>query len=613
VRRLRVFSLLAAIAGLSCATPAAATTVQIGWSNGPVMGQRTMHFAAVAGNGKVVVGGGLFTSPLSSVQLYNPATDTWQAASSLWGGPRYGATATTLADGRVLVVGGRDSTGFLLAAEVYDPVANAWSFAGQLEKGRLYHTALRLPDGRVLVMGGLDGSGTVLARSEVYDPATNAWTNAGDGNPVFLAAAVVLANGRALVTGGTTPSGAVTSYTESWDPATRTWIKEGGMSTSRANHTATLLQDGRLLVTGGSNSQDAALKTAELRDPVTRQWSSAQPMSSARLGHTATLMRDGAVLVATGEYPQSGGSGLAEIYYPDSGYWSGYGMNTRRTDARAVLLADGRVLVVGGSGNLTATDTERFMAVTTMSVQSTVWDFGSVGVSSQGPTQELKVTNTGKQPLFISDVATSGVSASEFKIVAGGCGTVAIEPGATCPLRLRFAPGAVGQRRASVTFKYNAYSLPLFIDLKGIGSAAGVVPTPTPTPAATPEATADPQPSSPPPDEGVTIAPTPVATPRPKPAAKDAKIVFRNGYRVAARLRASSCRGKVSLELRRGKAVLAKRTTTLDGQCRFGATFTVGWGRIGNVKTLTVVAHFHGNRHFGATTNRFVVPVPKRG
>jgi len=60
------------------------------------------------------------------------------------------ATATRLANGRVLVVGGAEVS----TAELYDPPTGTWLPAGALSEPAGLLVAVRLADGRVLVAGG---------------------------------------------------------------------------------------------------------------------------------------------------------------------------------------------------------------------------------------------------------------------------------------------------------------------------------------------------------------------------------------------------------------------------------------------------------------------------
>ena len=77
-------------------------------------------------------------------------------------------------------------------------------------------------------------------------------------------------------------------------------------------------------------------------------WTRTGSLITARLGHTATLLADGRVLVAGGSN-ESGVLNAAEIYEPSTGVWRATAsLNLARHHFTATLLANGKVLVVGG-------------------------------------------------------------------------------------------------------------------------------------------------------------------------------------------------------------------------------------------------------------------------
>jgi hypothetical protein len=96
-------------------------------------------------NGMVLVAGGEFVPPLSSAELYDPASETWTETGSLTT-LRSGHTATLLPNGKVLVAGGRS----LSSSELYDPATGTWTATGSLANERYGHTATLLPNGNVL-------------------------------------------------------------------------------------------------------------------------------------------------------------------------------------------------------------------------------------------------------------------------------------------------------------------------------------------------------------------------------------------------------------------------------------------------------------------------------
>ncbi len=128
------------------------------------------------------------------------------------------------------------------------------------------------------------------------------------------------------------------------------------MNSPRFMHTSTLLADGRVLVTGGYQDDDARPATsAEIYDPATATWTfTSGPMRVARAGHTATLLADHRVLIVGGtDQRHSGGDGAClaevEIYDPVADTWSEASpMAEPRCGHVAVGTNDGRVQVAGG-------------------------------------------------------------------------------------------------------------------------------------------------------------------------------------------------------------------------------------------------------------------------
>ncbi len=118
------------------------------------------------------------------------------------------------------------------------------------------------------------------------------------------------------------------------------------------SQTSALLGNGKVLFVGGWDGT-AFMNSAELWDPLTGSSSTADNLIAPRVVPTATLLADGRVLVIGGYGEVSGSFGplaSAEIYDPSSVTWSGAGeMLTSRVGYTATVLSDGRVLVAGGA------------------------------------------------------------------------------------------------------------------------------------------------------------------------------------------------------------------------------------------------------------------------
>lgn len=297
-------------------------------------------------DGRVLVAGGFGASGITArAEIFDSASNTWTLTGAM-ASPRSGHTATLLLDGRVLVAGG--SAAFpsptVSSAEIYDPVSGIWSPAGNMNMTRENHTATLLPSGKVLVAGGYDSSGVTTFRSsvEVFDPTTNVWTPLNTTMAVARGqhAAELLPDGNVFLFGGVNNSGYVNN-------SERFAVNDSGTTTEAfpisGNVTlAARLADGTFLA-----STDASAN-AQRYSATTSSWT-ASTMNAMRVIPTFTTLADGRVLVAGGTLSGGTRTNSAEIYNPDTNTWTvANPMASGRAAHQAVLLADGSVLVISG-------------------------------------------------------------------------------------------------------------------------------------------------------------------------------------------------------------------------------------------------------------------------
>jgi hypothetical protein len=347
---------MAASARAQVASGASADT----WSPaGSMTSPRAIHQATLLADGRVLVTGGLDSGlALNTADLYDPSSTTWSEAASM-AVPRSRHVAVLLGAGQVLVAGGRGTHGDpLRSAESYDPGSNTWTAAGDMNTARDNFAAVRLADGSVLVAGGTSANPApfVTKSAEIYDPSTERWKTTGHMlNARFGHSMTLLRDGCVLVAGGDSPGvdTAQTRTAEIYDPSTGTWSATGPMNFARSFFSATLLADGRVLVAGGRTEPNGALTaSAEVYDPATGRWTMTGSMGIARggfgLAKESVRLANGNVFVV-GDAPGASGAS-AEVYDPRSGSWSFvHSMFVERKDHATVELADGRVLVAGGS------------------------------------------------------------------------------------------------------------------------------------------------------------------------------------------------------------------------------------------------------------------------
>ncbi len=170
----------------------------------------------------------------------------------------------------------------------------------------------RLRDGRVLIAGGAVadpdlGVDVPVTTVEILDPRSGRRAAAAPlHSPRAWHEATLLGDGRVLVTGGVDPDVAYekdAAQAELWDPATGRWRAVDGLPRIR-DHTATLLGDGRVLVVGGHGVENECHRTSDeaaLFDPATARMTPAGKLAERRGGHDAVLLADGRVLVVGGE------------------------------------------------------------------------------------------------------------------------------------------------------------------------------------------------------------------------------------------------------------------------------------------------------------------------
>ena len=112
------------------------------------------------------------------------------------------------------------------------------------------------------------------------------------------------------------------------------------------------LSNGKVLVTG--EDQPEVCQTAEIFDPSTQNWTRIEDMNECRMLHQLSLLINGKVLASAGYLPGPDVATAilndAELYDPSTGKWTVTGnLNTERAVHTAVVLANGKVLVIGGA------------------------------------------------------------------------------------------------------------------------------------------------------------------------------------------------------------------------------------------------------------------------
>ena len=327
------------------------------------------HSAVTLTNGKVLVFGNWADTNVTD--LYDPTTNSFTRVGNMSRG-RQGHSTVRLLDGRVLAIGGRyfnstsGTTLTLSSVEIFDPATETWSSTGSMNVARENFFSTLLPDGKVLVVGGMRRAPgtTYLSSVEIYDPSTGIFTYTNSMPQTRgEAIGVTLASGKVLIVGGYSDASGHMKSAILFDPATNTWSSIASqMNTVHYAGSATvLMNDGRVIIAGGW-SPSTGVSAIEIFNPSNNTFTSAANLPSFSFGRgslTGHLLDSGLVAFFGGSSGVGTIADTAVLYDPIS--------NTLTTEVNTMRwwryyhasakLNDGRVVIIGGnSSNRTAAD-----------------------------------------------------------------------------------------------------------------------------------------------------------------------------------------------------------------------------------------------------------------
>ncbi len=270
---------------------------------------------AAASNGKIyAIGGG------STVEEYDPATDTWTTRASM-PTARSGLGVAVASNGKIYAIGGDIGAIAVATVEEYDPVTDTWMPRASMPTARLALAVAAASNGKIYAIGGLDES---LLNSyttvEEYDPATNTWTTRASMPTSRCRLGVVAAsNGKVYAIGGSNSNG-VLGTVEEYDPVTDTWTARASMTTPRAGLGVVVANNGKIYAIGGVSGE----ATVEEYDTSTDTWrTTGAVMHSPRMGLAATMDANGIIYAIGGSY-QSTALAAVEVWsipFIENGYW----------------------------------------------------------------------------------------------------------------------------------------------------------------------------------------------------------------------------------------------------------------------------------------------------
>lgn len=174
------------------------------WSAGatPPSGLRGPAFCTGSDN-NIYYGGGYNGSTSSQWYRYNVAAGNWSTLTSLPTAVWEAGTASY--NGKVYVAGGESFIGGTAALQIYDIATNTWTTGASMPAVRELHGMVATPSGKLYVFGGVSYSaGPVQSSIFCYDIATNSWTTLTTTLPTAMAGcgAAYASSGKVYLVGG---------------------------------------------------------------------------------------------------------------------------------------------------------------------------------------------------------------------------------------------------------------------------------------------------------------------------------------------------------------------------------------------------------------------------
>jgi hypothetical protein len=298
--------------------------------------------------------------------LWDPSTNTNTPATHV-GVNIFCAGFSSLVNGQLFVAGGQQISNWigLPNAYTYNPWNDTWTRLPDMNDRRWYPTSTTLPNGDVLVISGTIDSTTTNVEPQVWQSATGSWRNltAAHLTLPFYPFMFVAPNGKVFCAG---PSEATRYLNVTGSGA---WSSVGNSNYGTCNWGSSVMyDDGKVLLMGGTpcgfyatDCTTYPTATAEIIDlnRSSPAWEYTGSMvTGGRKLHNATLLADGKVLVTGGsrgtEDPNTQPSNPAyesEMWDPATGTWTTMASLTKKRGYHsiALLLPDGRVLSAGGT------------------------------------------------------------------------------------------------------------------------------------------------------------------------------------------------------------------------------------------------------------------------
>ena len=263
-------------------------------------GRRNFHTEVIDGKIYAIAG-----YELSSMEVYNPATDTWTTLSPM---AKISGFQTEVLDGKIYTIGGYASNNvYLSSAQVYDPATDTWTAIASMTSARR-NFQTEVIDGKIYAIGGTDGHG--LDSTEVYDPNTDTWTTLAPMSKQRINFQTEVVDGKIYAIAGSPERTSMEAY----DPGSDTWTTLAPLPEEHSRgYTAAI--NGKIYVIGENTSE-----SVKVYDPETDEWTILATMPFKR-SFAGKAIIDGEIYLVGGS-GQDGELASTEVYNTNTDTWT---------------------------------------------------------------------------------------------------------------------------------------------------------------------------------------------------------------------------------------------------------------------------------------------------
>ncbi|NPD46633.1 MULTISPECIES: T9SS C-terminal target domain-containing protein [unclassified Lentimicrobium] len=193
------------------------------WQTLTPMPTARQHIKAAVVNGKIYIIGGLlvnYSQVSSKNEVYDPQTDTWEEMAPI-PTPKHNYASMVYND-KIYIFGGSTQNGGNVwvqtsTVEVYDPSTNTWDTSVSLPSVR-FNPGIGFLNNKIIITGGISGNET-LSDVDVFDPVSNTWSEGTSLPMQIVAMGSTTLNNKIYIIGGSNGPGAWIGYNSVYEGA----------------------------------------------------------------------------------------------------------------------------------------------------------------------------------------------------------------------------------------------------------------------------------------------------------------------------------------------------------------------------------------------------------